>query len=249
MPAMVGTPSLEWALALTGSQPRGGRRTPCCVVPRGRGGPVVLPFFAPAGERAPFVDPAARGQFLGVSLESTRADVVRAVCEGIAYTVRHCLESAGLGADAQVLLSGGGVRSAQWRQILADVLQRPLALARQPEPGARGAAMAALMAAGRHVDVDTWTRPDASVEPRRISPVSTMRGSPIIVTVSRLRVAGGADRLSATLICVCRHGDNLARQVIDAGQKRVIVAKAPRLRRDRAAMEAPSIESARGYPR
>jgi erythritol kinase (D-erythritol 1-phosphate-forming) len=80
--------------------------------------------------------------------------------------VRHCLESAGLTAGAQVSLSGGGVRSAEWRQILADVLQRPLALARQPEVGARGAAMAALTAAGCQVDVEGWTRPDAVVEPR-----------------------------------------------------------------------------------
>ena len=132
----------------------------------GAGGLVVLPFFAPAGERAPFVDPGARGQLLGVNLQSTRADVVRAACEGIAYAVRHCLESAGLSDQAQVFLSGGGVRSAEWRQILANVLQRPLALARQPEAGARGAAMAALAAAGRHVNVETWTRPDSIVEPR-----------------------------------------------------------------------------------
>jgi erythritol kinase len=165
MPAMVGTPSLEWVLALTGSRREDVDAHLAASLP-GCGGLVILPYFAPAGERAPFVDPAARGQFLGLSLESTRADVVRAVCEGIAYAVRHCLESAGLGADARLLLSGGGVRSAQWRQMLADVMQRPLALARQPEVGARGAAMAALIAAGRRVDVNTWTRPDAFVEPR-----------------------------------------------------------------------------------
>jgi sugar (pentulose or hexulose) kinase len=164
MPAMVGTPSLEWALALTGSR-RGDVDALLAGSPPGARGLVVLPFFAPAGERAPFVDPAAKGQLLGVSLESTRADVVRAVCEGIAYTVRHCLESAGLGAQAQVFLSGGGVRSTEWQQILANVLQRPLALARQPEVGARGVAMAALIAAGRDFDIEDWTRPDAIVEP------------------------------------------------------------------------------------
>jgi sugar (pentulose or hexulose) kinase len=166
MPAMAGTPSLEWALALIGSR-REDVDTLLAASAPGAGGIVVLPFFAPAGERAPFVDPAARGQFSGVSLEATRADLVRAVCEGIAYAMRHCLESAGLGTEAQVSLSGGGVRSAEWRQILADVLQRPLALARQPEVGARGAAMAALAAAGRRIDIETWTKPDAIVEPRQ----------------------------------------------------------------------------------
>lgn len=166
MPAMVGTPSLEWALALTGSQ-RGDLDVLLASTSPGAGGLVVLPFFAPAGERAPFVDPFARGQVLGLSLESTTADIVRAVCEGIGYAVRHCLESAGIGTGAQVFLGGGGVRSTGWRQILADILQRPLALARQPEAGARGAAMAALAAAGRHIDVQTWTRPEGIVEPRR----------------------------------------------------------------------------------
>ncbi len=165
MPAMVGTPSLEWVLALTGRRREELDALLAASVP-GAGGLVALPLLAPAGERAPFVDPAARGQLIGLSLASTQADVVRAVCEGIAYAVRHCLESAGLTADGEVLLSGGGVRSAGWRQILADVLQRPLSLARQPETGARGAAMAALAAAGREIDVAAWTRPEQVVAPR-----------------------------------------------------------------------------------
>jgi erythritol kinase (D-erythritol 1-phosphate-forming) len=165
MPAMVGTPSLEWALGLAGAD-REDLDPLLTNSPPGSGGLVVLPFFAKAGERAPFVDPAARGLFLGLSLESTPPDIVRAVCEGIAYAVRHCLESAGLKEGAQVFLSGGGMRSIGWRQILADVLQRPLALARSPEVGARGAAMTAMAAAGRPVDAETWTRPDGVVAPR-----------------------------------------------------------------------------------
>jgi erythritol kinase len=165
MPAMVGTPSLEWALGITGS-----RREEIDALLEasqpGANGLIALPFFSQAGERAPFLDPFARGQLIGLSLESTREDIVRAVCEGIAYAMRHCLESAALGEGARVFLSGGGVRSSAWRQILADVLQRPLVLARQPEAGARGAVLAALTAAGRHVDVAAWTRPDGLIEPR-----------------------------------------------------------------------------------
>ena len=103
---------------------------------------------------------------IGLSLESTREDLVRAVCEGIAYAVRDCLEAAGLEPAGRVFLGGGGVRSAGWRQILADVLQRPLLLGRQPEPGARGAALAAMHVAGVEVDGVAWTRPEGVVEPR-----------------------------------------------------------------------------------
>ena len=188
MPAMVGTPSLEWVLALTGSR-RSDVDALLAGSSPGAGGLVVLPFFAPAGERAPFVDPAARGQLLGVSLESTRAQVVRAVCEGIAYTVRHCLESAGLAAQAQVFLSGGGVRSAEWQRILANVLQRPLALARQPEVGARGAAVAALTAAVRHFDIEDWTRPDAIIEPR--SELASLYDEGFAFYLDRLEAARG----------------------------------------------------------
>lgn len=165
MPAMVGTPSLEWVLSLVGAQ-RGEIDALLAASAPGAGGVTVLPFLAAAGERAPFVDPSARGQMLGLHLDSTPADLVRAVCEGIGFAVRHCLESAELGSEAAINLGGGGVHSAEWRQTLADILQRPLLIARQPEPGARGAVLAGLAAAGREVDRTAWTRPDGVIAPR-----------------------------------------------------------------------------------
>lgn len=165
MPAMVGTPSLAWVLALVGARTED-LDALLAESASGAGGLLCLPFLSAAGERAPFVDPDARGQVLGLTLETTKPQLVRAVCEGVAYAARHCLESAGLAATATVSICGGGVRSAAWRQILADVLQRPLVLARQPEVGARGAAMIALEAAGHPVDRGRWTRPDGRVEPR-----------------------------------------------------------------------------------
>lgn len=188
MPAMVGTPSLEWALALTGAR-REALDSMLSASRPGAGGVLALPYLSPAGERAPFVDPAARGQLFGLSLESTREDFVRAVCEGIAYAVRHCLEAAGLAPEARVYLSGGGVRSAGWRHILADVLQRPLVLARQPEAGARGAALAALNDSNRYVDVAVWTRPEGIVEPR--GELAGLYAAGMAVYLERLEVARG----------------------------------------------------------
>ena len=164
MAAMVGTPVLEWALATVGADRADLERLLAESTP-GAGGVTLLPFLSPAGERAPFLDPFARGQLAGLRLDSTRADLVRAVCEGTAYAARHCLERAGLGPGSEVYLCGGGSRSAGWRQILADVLGRRVLLARQPEVGARGAVMSALDAAGEPPARDVWSAPEATFDP------------------------------------------------------------------------------------
>ena len=163
MPAMVGTASLDWILSLVGAEHKDIEEFLEESGPGARG-VTALPFFSASGERAPFVDPAARGQLAGLSLGATRADVVSAICESVGYAARHCLEAAGL--EGEVAICGGGVESAAWRQILADVLQKPLRIARRPEVGARGAAIAALIASDRDFDYNEWTRPDGYVEPR-----------------------------------------------------------------------------------
>ena len=164
MAAMVGTPVLEWTLATIGADRSQLDRLLAESRP-GANGVTALPFLSPAGERAPFLNPMARGQLSGMSLETTPADLVRSVCEGIGYAARHCLEQAGLAHDREVFLCGGGSRSAGWRHILADILGRPVLLARTPEVGARGAVMAALEASGTHVDRPTWCAPDVIVKP------------------------------------------------------------------------------------
>jgi sugar (pentulose or hexulose) kinase len=125
----------------------------------------VLPYLAPSGERAPFVEPAARGQFSGLQLSTGRADLIRAMCEGIAFAARDCFEAAGL--SGQLFVCGGGTRSPAWLQIFADVLGRPLHIARSPEVGARGAVLSGLAAIGRAQDLAAWTGPEGKIEPRR----------------------------------------------------------------------------------
>jgi erythritol kinase (D-erythritol 1-phosphate-forming) len=163
MPAMVGTASMDLTLSLFDAT-HADLDDFLAESPPGARGVIVLPFFSPSGERAPFVEPDARGQLYGIDLNTTRADVVRAVCEGVAYTARSCLEAAGL--EGEVAICGGGAESEAWRQVLADVLQRPLRIARRPEVGARGAAMAALIASEQHFDREEWTRPEDYVQPR-----------------------------------------------------------------------------------
>ncbi|GGX00350.1 FGGY-family carbohydrate kinase [Streptomyces chryseus] len=161
MPAMVGTAALDWVLRTTGVRHQEVDAL-LEATPAGANGVRVLPYFAPSGERAPFVEPRLRAELTGVSLETTRGDLVRATCEGVAFAARHCLEAAGLTGDLAVC--GGGTRSPAWLRLFADVLGRPLRVV-EGEVGARGAVLAAAGRFGVDLDVAAWTRPTAVVEP------------------------------------------------------------------------------------
>jgi sugar (pentulose or hexulose) kinase len=161
MPAMVGTAALDWVLSTTGV-PHEQVDGLLADTPPGAHGVRVLPYFAPSGERAPFVEPRLRAELTGVCLESSRGDLIRATCEGIGYAARHCLEAAGL--TGSLAVCGGGTRSPAWMRLLADVLGRPLRVV-EGEVGARGAVLAAAERYGVALDAAGWTEPTAVVEP------------------------------------------------------------------------------------
>ncbi|MGW1954795.1 FGGY family carbohydrate kinase [Streptomyces sp. NPDC001920] len=161
MPAMVGTAALDWVLSTTGVRHEEVDGL-LAETPPGAHGVRVLPYFAPSGERAPFVEPRLRAELTGVCLESTKADLIRATCEGIGFAARHCLEAAGL--TGSLAVCGGGTRSPAWMRLLADVLGRPLRVV-EGEVGARGAVLAAASRFGLDLDTAAWTEPTALVEP------------------------------------------------------------------------------------
>ncbi|OKJ41491.1 FGGY-family carbohydrate kinase [Streptomyces sp. CB01580] len=161
MPAMVGTAALDWVLATTGVRHTDVDRL-LTATPPGANGVRVLPYFAPSGERAPFVEPRLRAELVGVCLETTPADLVRAVCEGIGFAARHCLDAAGL--TGTLALCGGGTRSPAWTRLFADVLGRPVRIV-EGEVGARGAVLAAARRFGAELDTAAWTAPAEVVEP------------------------------------------------------------------------------------
>ena len=122
---------------------------PAAQVPAGSEGLLFLPYLT--GERTPHPDPLARGAFIGLTVRHTQAHMTRAVLEGVAFGLRDSFElmkSAGLADVIQVRVSGGGTRSALWRQIMADVLQAELVTVNTTEGAAYGAALLAAVGSG-----------------------------------------------------------------------------------------------------
>lgn len=110
----------------------------------GSGGIVFCPHLL--GERAPLWDSEVRGAFIGLSSDTTFADLSRAVLEGVAYSARHLLEEIdkAAGFEASFLAaSGGGSQSDLWCQIKADVLGRTIGRMRVRHSGCLGAALMA----------------------------------------------------------------------------------------------------------
>ncbi len=125
---------------------------PAAAIAPGAEGLLFLPYLT--GERTPYPDPMARGAFVGLTVRHRRPHVTRAVLEGVAFGLRDSfalLRSAGLGEIREVRVSGGGAKSALWRQILADVLDTPLLTVNTTEGAAYGAALLAGVGAG------TWS--------------------------------------------------------------------------------------------
>jgi xylulokinase len=113
-----------------------------------------LPYLS--GERTPHPDPSARGAFIGLTIRHSRGHMTRAVLEGVAFGLKDSftlIQNAGLGAITQVRASGGGTKSALWRQILASVLDAELVTVNTTEGAAYGAALLAGVGAEAWTDV------------------------------------------------------------------------------------------------
>ena len=127
---------------------------PAADVPPGSDGLLFLPYLT--GERTPHPDPLARGAFVGLTVRHSQRHLTRAVLEGVAFGLRDSFElmkEAGLAAITQVRITGGGAKSALWRQILADVLNSELITVNTVEGAAYGAALLAATGTGTFPDV------------------------------------------------------------------------------------------------
>jgi xylulokinase len=138
--------------------------------PPGAHGLYWIPYLM--GERTPHLDAAARGGWIGLTAKHTRADLIRALIEGVSYSQKDCLDLiVALGVHAKTIrASGGGARSPLWRQILADIFGAPVATPASQEGSALGAAILAMVATGEYSSVpeacSAIVRDQDTVEPR-----------------------------------------------------------------------------------
>ncbi|MEO7944063.1 MAG: FGGY family carbohydrate kinase [Marmoricola sp.] len=132
---------------------------------RARDSDAALPGFVPyfAGERLPEVIEAGVAGWFDVGLGTTRADLLAAALEGVAFTIRRSFEAMPA-CDEVVDLVGGGTRSPVFNQLLADVLHRPLRKLEQRDATVLGAARLGWRAAGEQSGEETSTR-NVLVEP------------------------------------------------------------------------------------
>ena len=137
-------------------------------------------FFLPylMGERSPINDVNARGTFVGMTMDSSRSDLVQAVLEGVAFAIRDSFEVAkSIGLEIpRSRICGGGAKSALWRKIFANVLGIPLDMVKTEQGPGYGGAMLAMVgcgvfdsvqaAADALVELSSTTEPDPALTAR-----------------------------------------------------------------------------------
>ena len=121
--------------------------------PAGSEGLFWLPYLM--GERTPHLDAVARGGWIGLTASHTRAHLIRSLLEGVSYSQKDCLdiiEQMGVSVES-VRLSGGGARSAFWRQMFADVFAKRTVVLDTQEGSAYGVALLAMVGTGEFASV------------------------------------------------------------------------------------------------
>ncbi len=125
-------------------------------------------FFLPylMGERSPINDTNARGAFIGMTMDTSRADLVQAVLEGVSFAIRDSFEVAkSLGVSIpRSNICGGGSKSPLWKTILANVLGIPLDIVKTEQGPGYGAAILAMVSCGDYPTVEAACKALVSVK-------------------------------------------------------------------------------------
>lgn len=112
-----------------------------------------LPYLM--GERSPINDTNARGTFIGMTMDTTRADLTQAVLEGVAFAIRDSVEvarSLGITINSSKIC-GGGAKSPLWKKMIANILNAELECLESEQGPGMGGAMLAMVACGEYTSV------------------------------------------------------------------------------------------------
>ena len=140
-----GTPNIDWCLdSISQTHDFVEIEQSINQVPAGAGGIIYHPYLV--GERAPFFNENARANFFGINRNTTREHLIKAVYEGIAYTIKDALYDTP--TEGRLFLAGGGTNSPAWSQIIADVTGRTVVIPKAKELSSKGAAILAGIALG-----------------------------------------------------------------------------------------------------
>jgi xylulokinase len=159
--------------------------------------PLFLPHLH--GERTPYLDPGMRGAWTGLAPQHGREELLYSALEGVAFAVREaadCLLASGPDVP-HLRLAGGGTTAPAWRQMLADVLERPVTPIDVPGASALGATLLAGAVAG-------FPEPTSAPEPRAAEPTICPR--PGRSRFHRLRYERYRERVDALRLAAPAHG-------------------------------------------
>jgi sugar (pentulose or hexulose) kinase len=154
-----GTMNIDWAmrtLFADGMVDVAQIEREAAAAPLGANGVLFHPYLSATGVVSPFVHPHASGQFFGLREHHRRADLMRAILEGVAFAIRDCY-AAMPHPPTEIRLVSGGARNALWCQIIADCLGVPVSVPALDEAGAWGTAMVGAVATGLDPDVATMS--------------------------------------------------------------------------------------------
>lgn len=142
-----------WMDDIIGTKDYGKEQEPITDDKLGANNVFYLPYLM--GERSPHNNPDARALFIGMSMDTTRADMTQAVLEGVAFAMRDCYEIAkDLGINiTETKICGGGAKSPLWRKIMANVLNINVNIIESEEGPGLGGAMLAAVACGEYSSV------------------------------------------------------------------------------------------------
>lgn len=142
-----------WMDDIIGTQDYAAEQKPISDDKLGANNVFYLPYLM--GERSPHNNPYARAMFVGMSMDTTRADMTQAVLEGVAFAMRDCYEIAkDLGINiTETKICGGGAKSPLWRKIMANVLNINVNIIESEEGPGLGGAMLAAVACGEYASV------------------------------------------------------------------------------------------------